>query len=59
MPKFKFLGHPDHPEEFILRGVTFPKEKAVEVEDQDFARKLSHLAHFAEVKAGRPRKDEQ
>ena len=55
--KFKFLGTPDHPEEFILRGVTFPKGKAVEVED-DFARKLSNLDHFAEVKAGRPRKDD-
>ena len=55
--KFKFLGTPDHPEEFILRGVTFPKGRAVEVDD-DFARKLSNLDHFAEVKAGRPRKDD-
>jgi hypothetical protein len=58
MPKFKFLGTEACPEEITLRDVVFVKGNPVDVSDTDFIAKLSRLDYFAEVKAGRPKKDE-
>ena len=55
--KFKFLGTPECPDEIVFRDVVFPKGKPVDVQDEDFARKLSNLEYFAEVKVGRPKAD--
>ena len=59
MPKFKFLGTPEVPDQITLRDVVFEKGKTVEITDADFCRKLSALPYFAEVKAGRPKKHDQ
>lgn len=57
--KFKFLGTPECPDEITLRDVTFAKGKPVEVTDENFCAKLAALDYFAEVKAGRPKKNDQ
>lgn len=46
--KFKFLGTPECPEEIMVRDVVFPVGEYVEVEDGEFARKLSRLPYFAD-----------
>jgi hypothetical protein len=65
--KFKFLGTPECPEEIMLRDVVFPKGKPVDVQDEDFIRKLTNSPYFAveadeapaeKPKRGRPRKVE-
>jgi hypothetical protein len=50
MAKFKFLGTETCPDTITLRDIEFAKGKAVEVEDDNFAAKLSALDYFAEVK---------
>lgn len=45
--KFKFTGDQD---EITLRGVTFPKGKAVDVGCEELAEKISVLDYFKAVK---------
>jgi len=58
MPRYKFLGTDACPDEITLRDVTFEKGKAVKVDD-GLAAKLANLDYFAEVKQGRPKKDDK
>lgn len=51
--KFKYTGDQD---EITLRGVTFEKGKAVDV-DEALAEKISVLDYFTEVKARKNAKD--
>ena len=53
--KFKYTG-PN--KEMTLRGVTFPKNKGVEVLSPNFQAKLAALDYFAEVKP-RAKKNDQ
>ena len=49
--KFKFTGEMD---EITLRGVTFEKDKAVDLSDNpSLAEKVGALDYFEEVKRGR------
>jgi hypothetical protein len=59
MPKFRFLGTDACPDEIMLRDVVFRQDKPVEVTDADLCKKLAALPYFAEVKAGRPKKNDQ
>lgn len=55
MARFRFVGNGDNdPAEVTLRGVTFPKDKPVVVDDDALAEKLRGNSHFEVVK-GRPR----
>lgn len=45
--KFKFTGDQD---EITLRGVTFEKGKAVDVDDPELIEKISALSYFSTVK---------
>ena len=56
--KYKFTGTDACPKEITLRGVTFEKGKAVEVEG-DLAAKVSVLPYFTEAKPGRPKKNDK
>lgn len=49
--KFRYLGTDTEPEAVTIRGVEFPKGKAVAVDDIDLAIKLEALPYFREVKA--------
>lgn len=57
--KFKYMGPQD---EITLRGVTFAKGEAVELDPENqhealLAAKIAVIDGFEEVKAGRPKKD--
>ena len=55
MARFRFVGNGDNdPSEVTFRGVTFPKDKPVNVDDDVLADKLRGNSHFEVVK-GRPR----
>ena len=47
--KFKYTGNQA---EITLRGVTFPKGKAVRVDDQSLAEKIRLMPDFHAVKRG-------
>lgn len=47
--KFKFKGV-NGQDEMVLRGVTFVKGKAVDVDSDEFAARLLKLDYFSEVK---------
>ncbi len=49
--KLKYTGDG----EITIRGVTFEKGKAVDVDDENLAAKLSALDYFQEVKARKPK----
>lgn len=52
--KFKYTGDQD---EITLRGVTFSKGKAVDVDDEILSQKISVLPYFAEVKSRGKKQD--
>ena len=54
--KFKYTGDDA---ENVMRGVTFPKGKGVEINDKGLAVKLRNLDYFEEVKRGRKKKNDE
>lgn len=54
--KFKFKGL-DGQDEMTLRGVVFAKDKAIEVEDGEFAERLKRLDYFVIARTRKPNND--
>lgn len=50
--KFRYTGNLP---EVTIRHMTFPAGQAVEVTDEELARKLAGIPFFSEVKPGRPK----